>query len=175
MLRSLQAHSTLTLLLVSALLWSGCAALHSPIGEDEPTAQVSDDTEPLHTLNEKATLGYGITLSQEKVAGNVHVLTPEDNQTKQTATDLADLLEGRVSGVYVANDGSIHIRGASSFQGNAEPLYVVDGMPLTSRPHIDPRTVESISVLKDAETRALYGSRGANGVIVISTKMPEGS
>ena len=90
-------------------------------------------------------------------------------------------LQGRVSGVIVttAADGgiSVRIRGQSSFSGNNEPLYVIDGVPITPGPGgslsgINPNDIESIRVLKDPADLTMYGSRGANGVIVIKTKKP---
>jgi len=91
------------------------------------------------------------------------------------------VLQGRVAGVTVsrAPDGGIavRIRGAASIYGNSEPLYVLDGMPIQPGPNgsltgINPHDIESIQVLKDPAETALYGIRGANGVIVIKTKRP---
>jgi TonB-dependent SusC/RagA subfamily outer membrane receptor len=91
------------------------------------------------------------------------------------------VLQGRVAGVTVsrAPDGGIavRIRGASSIYGNNEPLYVVDGMPIAPGPNgslsgINPYDIESIKVLKDPTETAMYGARGANGVIVIKMKRP---
>lgn len=88
-------------------------------------------------------------------------------------------LRGRVAGVTVSrsSDGGIavRIRGATSFYGSSEPLYVLDGVPITPGPGgsltgIDPYDIESIQVLKDPADTALYGMRGANGVIIIKTK-----
>jgi TonB-dependent SusC/RagA subfamily outer membrane receptor len=89
------------------------------------------------------------------------------------------ILEGRVAGVNVTRlaDGSIavRIRGGSSFHGNNDPLYVLDGVPIEPGPNgsltgVNPNDIESIKVLKSAADVAIYGSRGANGVIVIKTK-----
>ena len=88
-------------------------------------------------------------------------------------------LEGRFPGVIVSrnSDGSlrIRIRGATSFYGNEEPLYVIDGVPIQPGPSgslsgINPNDIESIKVLKDAADTSIYGARGANGVILIKTK-----
>lgn len=92
------------------------------------------------------------------------------------------MLEGRVAGVIVSRtpDGSIavRIRGSSSAYGNNEPLYILDGLPLQPGPNgalsgINPRDIASIRVLKEAADIGMYGSRGANGVIIIKTKRPE--
>jgi TonB-dependent SusC/RagA subfamily outer membrane receptor len=94
------------------------------------------------------------------------------------------VLEGRVSGVDVSQspDGGIivRIRGAASGYGNAAPLYVVDGQVIEAGPSgslsgINPYDIESIKVLKDPASLTMYGSRAANGVIVIKTKKPGGT
>ncbi len=109
-------------------------------------------------------------------------VTSEDIQ-RQGASDepLERVLQGRVAGVTVSRspDGGIavRIRGAASAYGNSEPLYVLDGMPIQPGPNgsltgVNPSDIESIKVLKDAAETAMYGVRGANGVIVIKTKRP---
>jgi TonB-dependent SusC/RagA subfamily outer membrane receptor len=94
---------------------------------------------------------------------------------------IEDALSGRFPGVDVNRtpDGSIavRIRGGSSLMGNNEPLYVIDGMEITPGPNgaltgINPYDIDSIEVLKDATSTAMYGSRGSNGVIIIKTKRP---
>jgi TonB-dependent SusC/RagA subfamily outer membrane receptor len=99
----------------------------------------------------------------------------------ERSPDIEKALAGRVAGVSVTRtpDGGIavRIRGGSSAYGNAEPLYILDGMPIQPGPNgsltgINPNDIESIRVLKDAADTAMYGSRGANGVIVIKTKKP---
>lgn len=101
---------------------------------------------------------------------------------KRTHEPIESLLEGRVSGVNVTQnaDGSIsvQIRGPASFYSSGEPLYVVDGTPMQAGPRgalsgINPNDIESIKVLKYPHETALYGVRGANGVIVITTKRPK--
>jgi TonB-dependent SusC/RagA subfamily outer membrane receptor len=98
---------------------------------------------------------------------------------RDPSADLEKLLSGRVAGVVVGrgSDGglTVRIRGATSLSGNNEPLYVLDGMPIVPGPGgslvgISPYDIESIRVLKDAAETAMYGSRGAAGVIVIKTK-----
>lgn len=91
------------------------------------------------------------------------------------------MLQGKIAGVRVTTtpDGSIavRIRGASSAYGNNDPLYIVDGLPVQPGANgalagISPNDIESIKVLKDAADIAMYGSRGANGVIIVKTKRP---
>lgn len=100
-----------------------------------------------------------------------------DAAMKSTPRDISDMLRGRVAGVNVEEGpGGIRvtIRGATSFLGNTQPLYVVDGVPIIASPDgivpVNPHDVASITVLKDAGTTAIYGTRGANGVILIRTK-----
>jgi TonB-dependent SusC/RagA subfamily outer membrane receptor len=84
-----------------------------------------------------------------------------------------DLLAARFPGVEVIGGGtgaSVRVRGSTSLVGNNEPLYVLDGMPVSSLVGINPRDVARIEVLKDAGSTAAYGIRGANGVILITTK-----
>ena len=104
-------------------------------------------------------------------------VTSEDIQ-RSPGQSIEEILKGRVAGVTVTRtDGGIavRIRGATSIYGNNEPLYVLDGVPIAAGPGgslqgIDPYDIESIEVLKDPADTALYGMRGANGVIVIKTK-----
>lgn len=103
----------------------------------------------------------------------------ETDIQNQPGQPIEKVLANRVSGVDVAMtpDGflSVRIRGASTVMGSSEPLYVIDGVPITPGPNgalmgINPGDIESIRVLKDAANTAMYGSRGANGVIVIKLK-----
>ena len=104
-------------------------------------------------------------------------VTSEDIQ-RTPGQPIEEILKGRVAGVTVTRtDGgiSVRIRGASSLYASSEPLYVLDGIPIQPGPGgslqgIDPYDIESIQVLKDPTDTAIYGMRGANGVIVIRTK-----
>lgn len=106
-------------------------------------------------------------------------VTEEDLQ--RTTEPIEMMLMGRVSGAWVTRtpDGGIavRIRGATSIQGSNEPLYVIDGIPIQAGPNgslvgINPYDIASIEVLKDAANISMYGVRGSNGVILISTKRP---
>jgi len=99
--------------------------------------------------------------------------------TQNPNAPIEQVLQGRIAGVTVGrgSDGGlvVRIRGATSFNGSTDPLYVLDGMAITPGPGgslsgISPYDIESISVLKDAASLTMYGSRGANGVILIRTK-----
>lgn len=105
--------------------------------------------------------------------GSSTTVTP-DAADKATAVTLADLLRGRVAGVQVDEvPGGISVRIRGAGPGSAEPLYVLDGVPMSANPggilHVNPNDIQTITILKGPET-ALYGSRGANGVIVVRTK-----
>jgi len=101
-----------------------------------------------------------------------------EEQARQPATSLDQLLVGRISGVTVtpAPGGGIVVRigGPKSFYSGEDPLFIVDGTPITSAngtlSWLNPHDVESITVLKDPSTTAIYGVRGANGVVIIKTK-----
>ena len=93
----------------------------------------------------------------------------------------ANLIEGKVSGIQVlSSDGSVsgdlsvYVRGLNSIRSGSQPLWVVDGMPVISAPDINPYDIESIEVLKDVSATAIYGFKGANGVILIKTKRQQG-
>ena len=125
-------------------------------------------------LNEVVVVGYG-TQKKSDITGSVAVVNT-DELKKYATNDVAQLLQGRVAGVQVTSDGqpgaspSIRIRGYSTF-GDAQPLYVIDGVPVgTSSRDFSPNDIESMQVLKDASAGAIYGSRAANGVIIITTK-----
>lgn len=127
---------------------------------------------------EEVSNGY-TTQKKSEVTGAVSTVSGEEQMERRSARYLSDLLRGNVAGVRVAqgpNGGIlVRIRGTSSIYGSNDPLYVVDGMPVQAQPGgalpwINPHDIQSITVLKDAGATAIYGSRGANGVIVIRTK-----
>jgi TonB-dependent SusC/RagA subfamily outer membrane receptor len=125
-------------------------------------------------------VGYG-SQARRDVTGSVSSVSGEVAQ-RNSPTSIADMIDGRFPGVEVrrlAGGGmSVRIRGMHTIKGDAEPLYVIDGIPQHPRSNgvlndIDPQWVQSIDVLKDAGSTAVYGARGANGVILISTKRPQ--
>ena len=133
------------------------------------TTRVTEEEDPSDA--ETVDIGYG-TVNKEHLVGSVTTVQGEDAHVAQPRT-LAEMLS-RVPGVQVSelSGGSIsvRIRGASSFLGGKEPLYVFDGMVIHQILGINPNDIESITVLKDAGATAIYWSRGANGVILIKTK-----
>jgi TonB-dependent SusC/RagA subfamily outer membrane receptor len=153
------------LLSVSLLLLVGCSSSNQSIQKKS----ANDD---------RVDIGYG-RIDKSSVAGSVTTIDGADARAKG-ARSLADMLRGRVAGVVVTEGpgGSlkVRIRGARSFKGNNDPLFVLDGMPLMNVTDgmlydLNPEDIESISVLKDIGSTSLYGMRGANGVILITTRM----
>jgi len=126
-------------------------------------------------LDEVVAIGYG-TMKKSDLTGSVTSIKSDALQ-KTPAAGLDQALQGRAAGVTVnANSGqpgasaSIRIRGIGSVIGGSDPIYVVDGMITTNISFLNPNDIESTEVLKDASATAIYGSRGANGVILVTTK-----
>ncbi|MCH7399912.1 TonB-dependent receptor [Belliella sp. DSM 107340] len=141
-------------------------------GQSSLTISLSSDTKD---LQEVIVTGYG-TQKRENLTGSIATVSGE-KLTDITSPNIGNMLQGKVAGVdVVANSGApgatptIRIRGRSSIRSSATPIWVVDGVIWHDTPILNPNDVESISVLKDAAAAALYGSRGANGVIVVTTK-----
>ena len=133
-------------------------------------------TEDTHAIDDVIVVAFGTT-KKEAFTGSATVIKSEEIAKTQTG-NAAQSLAGRVAGVQLANNSGqpgskpvIHIRGISSISAKTEPLYVVDGMPYEGDlANINPSDIESMTVLKDATSNALYGARGANGVVMITTK-----
>lgn len=149
-------------------------------------------------LNEVVVVGYG-TRKVKDATGSVASITTKDFNKGQISTP-EQLIQGRTPGVTITPSSGepgaasvINIRGTASIRGNQEPLYVVDGVPISgggtsgtasgvegsSTPKnplmfLNPADIESITILKDASSAAIYGSRGANGVIIVTTKSGKG-
>ncbi len=125
-------------------------------------------------IDEVVVVGYG-TIRKSDLTGAVSKVGGDDLQQVAT-TDVVQTLQGKVAGVdVVANSGEpgsgvkIRIRGVGSW-GDSNPIYVVDGFPTSDISNLDPSNIESIEILKDASATAIYGSRGANGVVLVTTK-----
>ena len=137
---------------------------------------MQEDTE---LLEEVVVIGYG-TMRRSDVTGAVAVVSAEELSTKPV-TNVFEALQGKVAGVDITSSqrpgelGSVRIRGNRSLNATNAPLYVVDGVVLSSGgiESINPRDIESINVLKDASSTAIYVSRGANGVILVTTTRGE--
>ena len=133
-----------------------------------------------NTLNEAVVIGYG-TVRKADLAGSVAVM---DNKSfkDEPVTRIEDALQGRVSGIEVMQSGvpggdlKIRVRGVSSINKSNDPLYVVDGIVRESGLEgINPEDIQSMQVLKDASSTAIYGARGANGVVLVTTKQGRSS
>ncbi|SDF05817.1 TonB-linked outer membrane protein, SusC/RagA family [Pricia antarctica] len=129
------------------------------------------------SLEEVVVIGYG-TQRKKDLTGSVAVVKEEDINA-YPSTNVMQSLSGRAAGVQILQnngspgaDVSVRIRGTNSVQGSNEPLYVVDGFPLNGNPAqlLNNSDIESMQILKDASATAIYGSRGANGVVIITTK-----
>ena len=133
-------------------------------------------TEAASELDEVVVVGYG-TVKKRDLTGSVTSVDSE-KLLQSPALSAAEAIQGKVPGVLIQNTSwtpgatpSILIRGTRSIKAGNDPLYVVDGIPISTAPNLfAPGDIESIEVLKDASATAIYGSRGANGVIIISTK-----
>jgi TonB-linked SusC/RagA family outer membrane protein len=135
-------------------------------------------TEEIKSLDEVIVIGYG-TASKKDLTGSVSQVQVEDLQ-KAPVLSFDQALAGRVAGVHVtSNDGqpgvegiNIVIRGANSLSQSNSPLYVIDGFPMENPENIalNPEDIKTLNILKDASATAIYGARGANGVVVIETK-----
>ncbi len=130
----------------------------------------------LATLDEVVVVGYGTTKKRD-LTGSVSVLDPQE-LTKFPVSNIGSAMQGRLSGVQVINsyepgaNPQILVRGFGTIFGDANPLVVIDGLQtgVGALNNVDPSSVASIQVLKDASAAAIYGSRAANGVIIITTK-----
>ena len=136
------------------------------------------------SLNEVVVIGYGV-VKKSDLTGSVTALKP-DSKNKGLVVNPQDMLSGKVAGVNITSDGgapgagaNIRIRGGSSLNASNNPLIVIDGVAMDqegvqglSNPlsMVNPQDIESFNVLKDASATAIYGSRGSNGVIIITTK-----
>src|SRR5690606_9626884 len=128
------------------------------------------------TIDEVVVVGYG-TRDRNLFAGSAVSLNVED--LNKSSISVANMLQGRASGVQVSqNNGtpgaglSIRIRGTNSINADSEPLYVIDGFPASEGigMTIKPEDIETITILKDAASTSIYGARGANGVVLVTTK-----
>ena len=126
------------------------------------------------SLDQVVVVGYGVQKKAD-LTGSVAVVNAEELK-RVSNSNISTMLEGKVAGVQITSDGqpgadpSVRIRGIGSF-GSTAPLYVVDGVPMgTTIRDFSPNDIETIQVLKDASAGAIYGSRAANGVVIITTK-----
>lgn len=140
--------------------------------QSEFNISLQSDTEE---LQEVVVVGYG-TQKRSDLTGAVASVTGESLKKVPVAT-VAESLTGRLAGVQISTtEGSpdaqvnIRIRGGSSLTQSSQPLFIVDGFPVSTIADLSPSDIQSIDVLKDASSTAIYGSRGANGVVIVTTK-----
>lgn len=153
------------------------------VGHEEQEISVNNTTmlsvslkQSNESLNDVVVIGYA-TVKKKDVTGAVGGINQQDIKSRPVTTAL-EALQGKVAGVDITSNerpgmlGDITIRGVRSLTASNSPLFVVDGIPLSSGSidNINPYDIESIDVLKDASATAIYGSRGANGVVIITTK-----
>ena len=150
----------------------GYATQTSPVGQQSVYNFIlQEDTE---FLEETVVIGYGVQRKSD-LTGAVGSVREESLKNLST-TDGAAALQGKVSGVHIINSGapgdgaSIRVRGYSSNGGSIGPLLIVDGLQVSSIQYLDPTMIESIEVLKDAASAAIYGAQAGNGVILVTTK-----
>ncbi|MDB9150886.1 SusC/RagA family TonB-linked outer membrane protein [Parabacteroides distasonis] len=131
-------------------------------------------------LGEVVAIGYG-TQTRREITGSVANIS-EENFNKGVNRDASDLLQGKVAGLQITSgsgdvtrSSQIRLRGTSTLQNDQGPMIVIDGVPGGDMSTVSPSDIESISVLKDASSSAIYGSRAAGGVILITTKRGSGS
>ena len=126
-------------------------------------------------LDQVVVVGYGVQKKAD-LTGSVSIVNA-DELKRVSHSNVSTMLEGKVAGVQITSDGQpgadplVRIRGIGTLNGNQAPLYVIDGVPMgTSIRDFSPNDIETIQVLKDASAGAIYGSRAANGVVIITTK-----
>ena len=141
------------------------------------------------TLNDVVVIGYGVAKKND-LTGSVTAIKP-DEKNRPLVSSAQEMMQGKIAGVNVttSNGGpgggaTIRVRGGSSLNANNDPLIVIDGMAMDNQgvkgaPNalamVNPNDIESFTVLKDASATAIYGSRGSNGVIIITTKKGRGN
>ena len=126
-------------------------------------------------LDQVVVVGYGVQKKAD-LTGSVSIVNA-DELKRTSNSNISTMLEGKVAGVSITSDGqpgadpTVRIRGIGTLNGNQAPLYVIDGVPMgTTIRDFSPNDIETIQVLKDASAGAIYGSRAANGVVIITTK-----
>lgn len=141
-------------------------------GNKELNVVLKEDTE---TLDEVVVIGYG-SIKKSSLTNAVSKMNASAMKDRPMSRP-ESALQGQLAGVVVRSttgepgqDIQIRVRGAASVNANSDPLYVVDGMPMNTLAGINPSDIESMEVLKDAASAAIYGSRGSNGVVMVTTK-----
>ena len=159
---------------VLVISYIGYLSQEIPVGNQSAiNVTLKEDTQ---TLDEVVVVGYG-TMRKSDVTGSIGVAKGDDLTKNQNFSAL-DNLRGKVSGVNIFSNSSqpgvysnrVIIRGTATINASTDPLYVVDGVVMEDFALVNPNDIESMEVLKDASATAIYGARGANGVIMVTTK-----
>lgn len=158
---------------VLVVSYIGMSSLEIQIGNRKSVDIVlSEDTK---ALNEVVVIGYGTVLKKDLTTAVASV--SEKEIAERPIISAAQAMQGKAAGVQVIQPSgkpgvgmSVRVRGATSLNSGNDPLYVVDGIPTTDISNINPTDIESMQILKDASSAAIYGSRSANGVVLITTK-----
>jgi len=158
----------------ATLIFSFIGFLGQEIAVDGRTAINVTMELDIETLNEVVVVGYGVQKKSDLTGAIASV--DRDNLQQLATTSPMQALQGQVSGVQIVNNSGapasgvkVRIRGVGTIN-NSDPLYIVDGYPTNDISNIPPSDIENMEVLKDASATAIYGSRGANGVIIITTR-----
>jgi TonB-dependent starch-binding outer membrane protein SusC len=168
---SINAPSGSSVLVFSSV---GFASQEMPIGNKKELNLSLSSAD--NTMDQVVVIGYG-TVKKKDVTGAVAGINQKDIRSRPVANAL-QAMQGKVAGVDITSNerpgqvGSINIRGVRSLTASNTPLFVVDGIPLSSGgiDYLNPNDIEAIDVLKDASATAIFGSRGANGVVIVTTK-----
>ena len=165
---------------------AGATIEFSCIGYDNQTVVVGNQSVinvtmvANNVIEETVVIGYGVQKKSD-LTGSVASVRSEDLQNRSTS-DAASALQGKAAGVQIlTNSGApgsgaeIRVRGFSSNSGNLGPLLIVDGLKVDNIQYLDPEMIESIEVLKDAASAAIYGAQAGNGVVLVTTKSGAGS
>jgi TonB-linked SusC/RagA family outer membrane protein len=152
----------------------GYTSQEIPVG-DKTTVDLTM-AEDLQAIEEIVVVGYGVQ-KKATVTGSISTVTTK-TLTQSPVANISNSLAGRMSGLFAMqksgepgrDQSTLRIRGSGTFSGSSDPLIMVDGIEALSYNNIDPNEIESLSILKDASATAVYGVRGANGVILITTK-----
>ncbi|MBO9732155.1 MAG: TonB-dependent receptor [Chitinophaga sp.] len=132
--------------------------------------------EDVSNLTDVVVVGYG-TAKKKDLTGSISSISSDQMNNGGVTSNAAQAIQGRAAGVQVSQSNSapggqtiVRIRGGNSIKSTNEPLYVVDGFPSETGKDINPNDIDDIQILKDASSTAIYGARGANGVVMITTK-----
>ncbi|MDO5614562.1 MAG: TonB-dependent receptor plug domain-containing protein, partial [Cruoricaptor ignavus] len=152
-----------------------CIAAAFFLGADAFAQRSNDTITREKKIDEVVVIGYG-TARRQDLTGSVSTVTGTDLQ-KVPISNVAEALTGRIAGVNItSSEGSpdaeinIRVRGGGSITQDSSPLIIVDGFPVNSLGDISSSDIESMTILKDASSTAIYGSRGSNGVVLVTTK-----